>query len=161
MTVYSQSCCTYSFPKFEPVRCSVSSSSCCFLTCIQVSQEAGKEVCVPICLRTFHSLLWSTVKGFSIVNEAEVDIFLEFPCFLYDPANVGNLISGSSAFSKSILYLWKFSIHILFKPRLKDFEHHLASMLNECSCTVVWTFFGIALLRDRMKTDIFQSCGYC
>ena len=66
-----------------------------------------------------------TVKSFSAVNDAQVDVFLEFPCSLYDPVNVGNLISGSSAFSKSILYLWKFSIHILFKPRLKDFEHHL------------------------------------
>ena len=62
-----------------------------------------------------------TVKGFSVINEAEVDVFLECPCFLSDPANVGNLISGSSA----IFYLWKFLIHVLFKPRLKDFEHHL------------------------------------
>ena len=69
-----------------------------------------------------------TVKGFSVVNEAEVDAFLEFSCFLYDPTDVGNLISGSSDFSKSSLYLWKFSIHILLKPDLKDFEHYLASM---------------------------------
>ena len=68
------------------------------------------------------------VKGFSIVNEAEVDIFLEFSCFFYDPADVDNLISGSSAFSKSSLYIWKFSVHILLKPSLKDFEHDLASM---------------------------------
>ena len=67
-----------------------------------------------------------TVKGFSIVNEA--DIFLEFPCFFYDPVDVGNLISGSSAFSKSSLYIWKFSVHILLKSSLKDFEHYLASM---------------------------------
>ena len=67
-----------------------------------------------------------TVKGFSIVNEA--DAFLEFPCFLYDPADVGNLISGSSAFSKPSLYIWKFLVHILLKPSLKDFEHRLASM---------------------------------
>ena len=63
-----------------------------------------------------------TVKGFSIVNEAEVDVFLEFPCFLYDPMKVGNLISGSSSFSKSSLYIWKFLVHILLKPNLKDFE---------------------------------------
>ena len=69
-----------------------------------------------------------TVKSFSIVNEAEVDIFLEFSCFFYDPANVGSLISGSPAFSKSILYIWKFLVHILLKPSLKDFEHYLASM---------------------------------
>ena len=68
------------------------------------------------------------VKGFSIVNEVEVDVFLEFPCFFYDPAYVGNLISGSSAFSKSSLYIWNFSVHILLKPSLKDFEHNLAGM---------------------------------
>ena len=69
-----------------------------------------------------------TVKGFSIINEAEVDIFLEFPWFFYDPTNVGSLISGSSAFSKSSLYIWKFSVHVLLKPVLKDFEHNLVSM---------------------------------
>ena len=78
-----------------------------------------------------------TVKGFSIVNEAEVDVFLKFPCFLYDPTDVSNLISGSSAFSRSSLYIWKFSVHVLLKPSLKDFEHNLTSMGNECSCLVV------------------------
>ena len=67
------------------------------------------------------------VKGFSIVNEAEVNVFLEFPAFLYDPNDV-NLISDSSAFSKSSLYIWKFSVHVLLKPNLEDFEHYLASM---------------------------------
>ena len=67
-------------------------------------------------------------KGFSIVNEAEVDVFLKFPCFLHDPTNVGNLISGSSVSSKSTLYIWKFLVHVLLKPSLKDFEHNLASM---------------------------------
>ena len=69
-----------------------------------------------------------TVKGSSVVNEAEVDVFLEFPCFLYDPSNIGNMISGSSAFSKSSLNIWKFMVHALLKPDLKDFEHYLASM---------------------------------
>ena len=67
-------------------------------------------------------------KGFSVVNEAEVDIFVEFPCFLYDPTNIGNLISGSSAFSKPNLYTLRFSVHVLLKPSLKDFEHNLTSM---------------------------------
>ena len=78
-----------------------------------------------------------TVKGFSVVNEAEVDVLLELTCFLHDPTNVGNLISGSSAFSKPILYVCKFLVHVLLKPRLKDFEHYLASMSNECNCAVV------------------------
>ena len=69
-----------------------------------------------------------TVKGFSIVNETEVDVFLEFSCFFYDPAYVGNLISGSSTFSKSSLNIWEFSVHILLKPSLENFEHDLSSM---------------------------------
>ena len=67
-------------------------------------------------------------KGFSIVNEAEVDVFLKFPCFFYHPADVGNLISGSSAFSKSSLNIWKFLVHVLLKPSLKNFEHYVASL---------------------------------
>ena len=67
-----------------------------------------------------------TVKDFSVVNEA--DVFLEFSCFFYDPADVGNLISGSSAFSKSSLYIWKFSVQVLLKPSLETFEHYFASM---------------------------------
>ena len=101
-----------------------------------------------------------TVKGFSVVSEAEVDVFLEFSCFSYDPAYVGNLISGSSSFSKSILYIWKFLVHMLLTPSLKDFKHYFASMWNEHSCTVVRTFFGIFFLWD-WKTDLFQSCGHC
>ena len=69
-----------------------------------------------------------TVTGFGIVNEAEVDVFLEYSCFVYDPMDVGNLISGSSAFSKSGLYVWKFSVHILLKPCLENFEHYFASV---------------------------------
>ena len=83
-----------------------------------------------------------------MVNEAEVDIFLEFPCFLFDSMIVGNLISGSSAFSKPSLYIWEFSVHVLLKPSLKDLEHYLASMFNECNSTAIGTFFGIAFLWD-------------
>ena len=106
---------------------------------------------IPICLWIFHSLLWSTqstVKGYNIVNEAEVDVFLEFPFFFYDPVDCGNLISASSAFSKCSLYIWKFSEQVLLKSSLKDFEHYLASMWNECNYMVVWRFFGIAILWD-------------
>ena len=69
-----------------------------------------------------------TVKEFEVVNEAEVDIFLEFSCFLYDPVDVGSLISGSSGFSKSSLNIWKFSVHVLLKPSLENFEHHFATV---------------------------------
>ena len=103
---------------------------------------------IPISLRIFHSLLWKIhiVKGFSVVNEAEINVFLDFPCFSYDPTDVGNLISGSSAFSKSNLNIWKFSFHVMLKPSLKDFDCYLANMWNECNCVVVWPFFGIAYL---------------
>ena len=87
-----------------------------------------------------------TVKGFSVVNETEVDIFLESPRFLCDPVNVGSLISGSSVFSKPSLNIWKFSVHVMPKPSLLDFEHSLTSMGDEWNCLVVWTFFSIALL---------------
>ena len=98
----------------------MSSSNCCFLTCIQISHEEGKVVCYSHLLKNFPWFaVIHTVKGFSIVNGEEVDIFLKFSCFFYDPADVGNLISGSSSFSKS----WKFSVHILLKPGLKNFEH--------------------------------------
>ena len=102
-----------------------------------------------------------TVKGFSIVSEVEADDFLQFSCFFYDPADVGNLISGSSPFSKSSLNIWKFSVHLLLKSSLENFEHYFASMWDECDCVVVWTTFGIAFLWTGMKTDLFQSWGHC
>ena len=110
-----------------------------------------------------------TIKGFHVVSEAEVDVFLEFPCFLYDPMSVSYLISGSSAFCKSSFYIWKLSIHVLWKPTLKDFEYNLTSMRNTHNCTVVWTFFGIPLLWDWNENWpflvlfhcwVFQICAY-
>ena len=109
----------------------MSSSSYCFLTCIQVTQVSCSGN--PIPLRISQFVVIHTVKGFGIVNKAEVDVFFWNSCFLNDPTDVGNLISGSSAFSKSSLNIWKFSVHILLKLSLKDFEHNLASMWNECS----------------------------
>ena len=106
---------------------------------------------IPISLRIFHGLFWSTVKGFSIVNEAEVDVFLEFSCLFYDPTNVSNLISGSSAFSKSSLYTGKFLVHVLLNPSLKNFEHYFASMWNEYNCAVVSSFFSIAFFGLEWK----------
>ena len=132
------------------------------LTRIRVSQWAGKVVWYSHLLNNFPQfVVINTVKGFHVVNEAEVDIFLEFPCLVYDSVDVGNLIPGSFVFSKSSLYIWKFLVHILLKPRLKNFKHDLASMWNECSCVVVWTFFGIAFLWDWNETDLFQSSGHC
>ena len=107
----------------------MSSSNCCFLNCIQIFQEAGQVVWYFLLFNIFPQfMVIHTVKGFSIVNESEVDVFLEFSCFFYDPTDVGNLISDSSSFSKSSLNIRKFSVHILLKPSLKDFEHLLAIM---------------------------------
>ena len=104
---------------------------------------------IPISFKNFPQfVVIHTVKGFGIVNEAEVDGFWEFPCFFYDPTDVDNLIYGSSAFSKSNLNIWKFSVHVLLKPSLENFECYLDTVWNECNCVVVWTFFGIALLWD-------------
>jgi len=104
-------------------------SNCCFLTCIQVSQQEDKEVWSSHLFKNFPQFfVIYTVKGFGIVNKAEVDVFLTFLCFFYDLTDVGNLISGSSAFSKSSLYIWKFSVHVLLKPSLKDFEHNLTGL---------------------------------
>ena len=115
----------YSFPNFEPVCFSKSGSNYYFLTCIYIPQEAGKVVWYSHLFKTcLQFIVICMVKGFSVVNEAEVDSFLKFSCFFYDPLDVGNLISGSSVFSKSSLYIWKFSVHILLKPTLKDFEHY-------------------------------------
>ena len=94
---------------------------------MQVSQEAGKVVWYSHLFKNFAQIVViHTVKGFSIVNE--VDVFLEFSCFFYDPTDVGNLISGSPVFSKSNLYIWKFSVHILLKSGLENFKHYFTSM---------------------------------
>ena len=103
----------------------MSSSNCCFLTCIQVSHEAGRVVWYSYLFKNFPQfIVIHTVKSFSIVNEAEVDVFLEFSCFFYDPMDVGNLISGSPTFSKSSLNIWNFSVQVLLKPTLENFEHY-------------------------------------
>ena len=103
---------------------------------------------IPISRRIFQFVVTYTVKGIGIVNKAEVDGFLELSCFVDDPVDVGNFIFGSSTFSKSNLDFWKFSIHILLKPCLVNFEHYFASVWDECTCALVWTFFGIAFLWD-------------
>ena len=127
----------------------MSSSNCRFLTCIQISQEAGQVVWYSHLLKNFPKfIVIHTVKGFGIVNKAEIDVFLELSGFFNDPSDVGNLISGSSAFSKTSLNIWKFTVHILLKPGLENFEHYFTSMWDECNCVVVWAFFGITYLWD-------------
>ena len=142
----------YSFSYLEPVCCFMSSSICCFLTCIQVSQVADQVVWYSHLFQNFPQfIVIHTVKGFGIVNKAEIDVFLKLSCFSHDPADVGNLISGSSAFSKTSLNTWKFTVHILRKPGLENFEHYFTSVWDECNCAVVWAFFVIAFLWDGLN----------
>ena len=98
-----------------------------------------------------------TVKGFDLVNKAEIDVFLELFCFFHDPADVGNLISGFPAFSKTSLNIWKFTVHLLLKPGLQNFEYYFTSVWDECNCAVVWAFFGIAFLWDWNENWLFSS----
>ena len=136
----------YSFSYLEPVCCSMSSSNCCFLTCIQISQVAGQVVWYSHLFQNFPQfIVIHTVKAFGIVNKAEIDVFLGLSCFFDDLADVGNLISGSSAFSKTSLNIWKFTVHVLLKPDLENFKHHFTSVWDECNCAVVWTFFSLGL----------------
>ena len=102
---------------------------CCFLTCIRISQESGQ---VFWCLHLFQNfpqfIVIHTGKGFGIVNNAEIDVFLKLSCFFDDPADVGNLISDPSSFSKTSLDIWKFKVHVLLKPGLENFEYYFTSM---------------------------------
>ena len=138
----------------------MSSSNCCFLICIRISQEAGKVVWYSHIFQNFPQfVVIHTVKGFGIINKIEIHAFLEISCFFYDLMDVGNLIPSSSAFSKSSLYVWKSLVHILLKSSLKAFEHDLASMWNECNCMIVWTFFVIVLWGWN-ENDLYQSRGH-
>ena len=123
----------------------MSSSNCCFLICIQISQEADQVVWYSHLLKNLPQfIVIHTVKGSGIVNKAEIDVFLELSCFFHDPADVGRcLISGSSAFSKTSFNIRKFTVHILLKLGLENFEHYFTSLWDECNCAVVWAFFGI------------------
>ena len=149
----------YSFSYLEAVCCSMSSSNCCFLTCIQVPQEAGQVVWYYLFQNFPQFIVIHTVKGFGIVKKAEINVFLELSCFFDDPVNVGNLISGSSAFSKTSLNIWNFMVHVLLKPCLENFEHYFTSVWDEWNYVVVWAFFGILLkvLLWFLKTASFSQ----
>ena len=140
----------------------MSSSTCCFLTCIQISQEAGQVVWYFHLLKNFPQFVVShTVKGFGIVNKAKVDVFLELSCFFYDPMDVGNLISGSPAFlnpawtsvNSWFTYCWSLAWRILSITLLMC---EMSAIMWQFKHSLALPFFGIG-----MKTDRFQSCGHC
>ena len=150
----------YSFSCLEPVCCSMSSSNCCFLTCIQISQEAGQVVWYSYLFQDFPQfVVIHSVKGFGIVNKAEIDVFLELSCFFHDPEDVGNLTSGSSAFSKFSLNIWKFTYYWSLAWRI------LSVTLLACEMSgIVWEFehsLALPFFGTGLKTDLFQSCGHC
>ena len=137
----------YSFPYLEPICCSMSSSNCCFLTLIHISQEAVQVVWYSNLFQNFPQfIVIHTVKVFSRVNKAEIDVFLELSCFFNDPADAGNLISGSSAFSKSSLNIWKFPVHVLLKPGLENFQLYFARWVQLCSSlNIFWHCLSLGL----------------
>ena len=152
----------YSFPNLEPVYCSMSGSNCCFLTLIQVSQEIGKVVWYSYLFKNFPQfVVIHTVKGFGTLSEAEVDVFLELPFFIYDPTDAGNLIFGSSVFinpawtsgSSQFTYCWSLPWRIL----------SITLLACEMSAIVRYSEYSLELpfFRIGMKTDLFQSCGCC
>ena len=142
----------YFFPDLEPVCFSMSSSNRCFLTCIQISQEAGKVVWYSHLFKNFPQFfVIHTVKVFGIVNKAEIDVFLELSHFFSNPPGVGNLISGSSAFSKFSLNNCKLMVHILLKPSLENCE--MSTVVQYFEHSLALPFFGFG-----MKTDLFHSC---
>ena len=138
----------------------MSGYNCCFLSRIQVSQETDKVVWYSHLFKNFpHFVVFHTLKGFHVVNDAEVDVLLELPCFFYPPANVIHMISGSSAFSKFSLNILKFSVHVLLKPSLKEFEHYhvkwvwLYNILNILWHSLFWGVWN--------ENCILLSCGHC
>ena len=122
---------------------------CPVLTIASWPQEKGQVVWYSHIFQNFPQfVVIHTVKGFGKVNKAEIDVFLELSCFFYDPADVGHLISASSAFSKTSLNIRKFTVHIFLKPGFENFEHYFTSVWDECNCVVVCAFFGIDFLWD-------------
>ena len=139
-----------SFSYLEPVCCSMSSSNCCFLTCIQISQEADQVVWSSHVFQNFPQfIVIHTVKGFGIVNKAEIDVFLQLSCFFDDRADVGNVISDSSAFSKTSLNIWKFTVHILLKTGLENFEHYFTRQFSYDQNQIPYDY--MVEVRNRFK----------
>ena len=139
----------YSFSYLEPVCCSMSSSNCCFLACIQISQEAGQVVWYSHLFQNFPQfIVIHTVKGFGIVNKAEIDVFSGTLLLFRWSSECWQFDLCSSAFSKTSLNIWKFTVHILLKPGLENFEHYFTSMWDVCNWGVIWAFYGIAFLWD-------------
>ena len=146
-----------SFSYLEPVCCFMSSSNCCFLTCIQVSQEAGQVVWYSHLLQNIPQfIVIHAVKDFGIVNKAEIELwnFLAFSMIQW-MSEIWSLVP--LPFSKSSLNIWKFTVHVLLKPGLENLGHYFTSMWDEYNCAVVWAFFGIAFLWNQNENWPFPA----
>ena len=129
------------------------SSNCCFLT-IQISQEAGQVVWYSYLFQNFPQfIVIHTVKGFGTVKKEEIDVFLELSCFFDDPADVGNLISGSSDFSKTTLNIWKLMVHVLLKPGLENFKHYFTSMFLIASVITITEIEAVFKISQKTKAQ--------
>ena len=156
---------TYSFSYLEPVCCSMSSSNCCFLTSIQVSQEAGQVVWYSHLFQNFPQfIVIHTVKVFDIISKAEIDVFLELSSFfmIQRMLAIWSLVplpflkpawtSGSSWFMWTNPHM-----NVSLKPGLENFEHYFNSVWDECNCVVVWAFFGISIKSRFGSSWVFES----
>ena len=139
----------------------MSGSNCCFITCIQISQEAGQVVWYSYLFKNFPQfVVILTVRSFGVLNKAEIDVFWNSLAF----SIIQRMLTIWSLVPLPFLnpaWIWKFLVHVLLKPSLQNFEYYFASMWNECSCAVVWAFFGIAFLWDWNENWPFQSGGHC
>ena len=135
------------FSNFEPLLCSMSTSNCCFLTCVQVSQEI-KWFGIPISLRIFQFVVIHIVKGFSVVNETKVDVFFwNSPAFSMIQQMLTIWSLAPLPFVNPAWHL-EVMVHVLLKPGLENFEHYFTNVWDECNCAVVWAFFGITFFWD-------------
>ena len=151
----------YSFLNLESISCSIRGSNCCFLTHIQVSQETDKMVWNSCLSKSFPQFVMIyLVKGYSIVDETEIDVFLKFPHLFYNPANAGNLIYSSSSFYKPTLDIWNFLVCIMPQPACKLLSKTLLAW--EMSVTVSWLAHSLVLpfLGIGVRIDLFRSCGH-
>ena len=151
----------YSFLNFELLSCSMSSSVASW-PAYRFLRRQLRWTGIPISWRISHSLLWSTQSKTLVKSiKQKQTLFLELSCFFTDPADVGNLISGSSAFSITRLNIWKFTVHVLLKSGLENFEHYFTSVWDECNCAVVWNSLALPFFGIGMKTDLCQSRDHC
>ena len=135
----------------------MSSSNSCFLTWIQVFQETDQVVWYSHFFQNFPQFILIYTKALALSIKQKLMFFWNSSCFFSYPVDVGNLISGSSTFSKTSLNIWKCTVHIFLEPGLENFEHYFANVWDECNCVVVWAFFGIAFLRDWSENWPFPA----